>query len=83
MSYVYVLTNQAMPGHIKTGMTTQPVEARMKDLDSSGVPLQFECYYAARVENMAKVEKALHEAFGDHRVRKSREPSSSTQTRRK
>ena len=73
MSFVYVLTNEAMPGYIKIGMTTQPVEQRMTALDSTGVPLPFECYYAARVDNMAKVEKALHEAFGDHRVRKSRE----------
>jgi len=73
MSFVYVLTNEAMPGYIKLGMTAQPVEARMRDLDSTGISLPFECYYAARVENMARVEKALHEAFGNHRVRKSRE----------
>lgn len=45
----------------------------MLGLDSTGVPLPFECYYAARVDDMARVERALHEAFGDHRVRKSRE----------
>jgi hypothetical protein len=73
MSYVYVLTNEAMPGYIKIGMTALPVEKRMMSLDTTGVPLPFECYYAARVDDMVKVEKALHEAFGDHRVRKSRE----------
>jgi hypothetical protein len=73
MSTVYILTNEAMPGLIKIGMTAQQVEKRMLDLDSSGVPLPFECYYAAKVADMAKVEKALHEAFGDHRIRKSRE----------
>lgn len=73
MSCVYILTNEAMPGYIKIGMTAQPVEKRMIGLDTTGVPLPFECYYAARVGDMAKVEKALHEAFGDHRVRKSRE----------
>ena len=73
MTFVYILTNEAMPGLVKIGMTTTPVESRMLGLDSTGVPLPFECYYAARVDDMAKVERALHEAFGDHRVRKSRE----------
>lgn len=73
MSFVYVLTNESMPGIIKIGMTTSPIEARMLQLDTTGVPLPFECYYAARVNDQKKVEKALHEAFGDHRVRKSRE----------
>jgi len=73
MSYVYVLTNEAMPGIVKIGMTTSPIESRMLQLDTTGVPLPFECYYAARVKDQKRVEKALHEAFGDHRVRKSRE----------
>ena len=73
MSFVYVLTNESMPGIIKIGMTTTPIENRMLQLDSTGVPLPFECYYAARVNDQKRVEKALHEAFGDHRVRKSRE----------
>lgn len=33
----------------------------------------FECFYAAEVADAAKVERAIHEAFDDHRVRKSRE----------
>jgi hypothetical protein len=73
MSFVYILTNEAMPGVIKIGMTTMPIENRMLQLDTTGVPLPFECYYAARVNDQKRVEKALHEAFGDHRVRKSRE----------
>jgi len=73
MSFVYILTNEAMPGVIKIGMTTQGVADRMRNLDTTGVPLPFECYYAARVDDMGRVEKALHTAFGDHRVRQSRE----------
>jgi len=73
MSFVYILTNEAMPGLVKIGMTTTPIEARMLALDTTGVPLPFECYYAARVSDEKQVERALHEAFGDHRVRKSRE----------
>ena len=73
MSFLYVLTNEAMPGYIKIGITALSVDKRMISLDATGVPLPFECYCTARVNDMAKVEKALHDAFGDHRVRKSRE----------
>jgi hypothetical protein len=37
------------------------------------VPIPFQCYYAARVEDHKKVERALHTAFGDFRVRTNRE----------
>ena len=37
------------------------------------MPLPFQCYFAARVEDYARVEKTLHTAFGDQRVRQSRE----------
>ena len=74
MGFVYILTNEAMPGLIKIGLTDQDdVELRIRGLDTSGVALPFQCYYAARVEDNKKVEKALHTAFGDVRVRSSRE----------
>lgn len=73
MSIVYILTNEAMPGYIKIGRTEQGVAQRMSSLDSTSVPLPFQCYYAARVSDYAKVEKVLHTAFGDSRVRASRE----------
>ncbi len=74
MDKVYVLTNQAMPGLIKVGITgAEDVETRMKSLDQSGVPLPFECYYAAEVEDAKAVEKAIHAAFDELRVRKGRE----------
>lgn len=72
---VYILTNPAIPNMIKIGMTTQSdVKLRMAQLySSSGVPLPFECVYAARVANHEKVEKALHTAFGPDRVNPKRE----------
>jgi hypothetical protein len=73
MGIVYVLTNEAMPGLVKIGITESGLPERMLSLDSTSVPLPFECYYAARVEDSAMTEKALHTAFGDHRVRPSRE----------
>jgi hypothetical protein len=73
MSYVYILTNEAMPGIIKIGLTENPVSERVLQLDTTSVPVPFQCYYAARVDNHKKVEKALHVAFGDFRVRPNRE----------
>jgi hypothetical protein len=73
MSYVYVLTNEAMPGYVKIGMTERPVKDRVLELDNTSVPLPFQCYYAARVDDHKKIEKALHIAFGESRVRGTRE----------
>lgn len=71
---VYILTNPAIPNMIKIGMTTvEDVKQRMAQLYTTGVPLPFECVYAAKVENHEKVEKALHTAFGPDRVNPKRE----------
>jgi len=74
MSFVYILINEAMPGLIKIGRTTTTVKQRISELNSpAGIPLPFTCYYAARVEDSVRVEKKLHDAFGDHRIRERRE----------
>lgn len=71
---VYVLTNPAIPNMIKIGMTTtEDVKMRMAQLYTTGVPLPFDCVYAARVQNFEAVEKALHTAFGPDRVNPKRE----------
>lgn len=73
---VYLLTNPAMPGLVKIGMTTrEDLDARMKELYSTGVPVPFECQFACRVKktDCAKIEKALHTAFAPDRVNANRE----------
>jgi hypothetical protein len=70
---VYVLINSAMPGLIKIGVTAGDIEDRIRGLDNTSLPLPFECFYAAEVEDPNRVERAIHEAFDDHRIRKSRE----------
>jgi hypothetical protein len=63
-----------MPDMIKIGKTSTSVEQRMSELNRhSGVPLPFTCFYAAEVADADLVEKNLHHAFGDHRVRPQRE----------
>lgn len=72
---VYALTNPAMPGLVKIGMTSRmEIAQRMKELYSStGVPLPFECVYACEVKDFAKAEKALHIAFAPDRINPNRE----------
>ena len=70
---VYVLTNEAMPGLVKIGCTQSDLAARVRSLFQTGVPLPFEVFYACEVSDCRFVEKQLHDAFGDHRVSKSRE----------
>lgn len=73
---VYLLTNPVMPGLVKIGMTTRDdLEARMRELYTTGVPVPFECPYACKVNNRdcAKIEKALHRAFAPDRINANRE----------
>ena len=71
---IYILTNPIMPGIIKIGKTTQEdVKVRMAQLYSTGVPVPFDCEYAAKVNNIDEVERALHIAFGPDRVNPKRE----------
>lgn len=71
---VYVLTNPAMLGLVKIGRTTQKdIGDRLRQLYTTGVPLPFECVYACRVSDCAKVEAAFHFAFGKSRINESRE----------
>jgi hypothetical protein len=71
---IYLLTNPAMPGIVKIGKTTQEdVKVRMQQLYQTGVPLPFECVYAATVNNIDDVERALHVAFSPNRLNPKRE----------
>ena len=58
---VYVLSNEAMPGLIKIGLTTRnELQARINELYTTSVPVPFICEYASRVDDCAKVEQALN-----------------------
>ncbi len=74
LGIIYVLTNPAMPGIVKIGRTARgSVEARLSELYSTGVPVPFECAFAGKVSDEAKVEKAFHLAFGPYRINPKRE----------
>ena len=69
---IYILINEAMPGYVKVGRTTN-LEQRMKGLYRTAVPLPFECFYACSVKDGSEVEKWLFDIFDDRRVSKNRE----------
>ena len=73
---VYLLTNPVMPGLVKIGMTTRDdIDARLKELYTTGVPVPFECQFACKVDkkDCVKIEHALHTAFAPQRVNANRE----------
>ena len=70
---IYILSNPTMPGIIKIGHTSN-LKKRVKRLSShSGVPVPFEVYYACTITDSRKVEKGIHDGFGDHRINPKRE----------
>lgn len=72
--FVYILKNEAMPGFVKIGLTQQDdVAERVRQLDTTAVPVPFEVYFAARVPDCRKLERTLHFVFGESRTRKNRE----------
>ncbi|WP_449106780.1 GIY-YIG nuclease family protein [Pseudomonas mohnii] len=63
---IYVLKNETMPGLVKIGLTTDTVESRISNLSSStGVPLPFECHFAAEIPeevNLGSLQKTENKA---------------------
>ena len=54
---VYILKNESMPEYVKIGFTHGGVKERLRQLDRTGIPLPFEVYYAATVEDAEREEK--------------------------
>ncbi len=71
---IYVLTNDAMPDYIKIGYTAaDDVETRMKQLDTTGLPLPFRLHACIEVENAQQLERLAHDVFASQRARSNRE----------
>lgn len=60
MEIVYVIHNPEMPGLVKIGWTEKSIEARMLELDTTGIPVPFECLAAWEIEDAKEAEKAIH-----------------------
>jgi hypothetical protein len=73
IGFVYVMTNDAMPGLVKVGMTTNLSEDRARDLQRTGVPLPFNVEFRAATSMPKAVEAEAHRALAPLRVSANRE----------
>lgn len=71
--FVYVLSNPAMPGLLKIGMTTKSPVTRAEELSTTGVPAPFEVEFAIYVPDAAEMERDIHDRFSRLRFRAGRE----------
>lgn len=71
--WLYLLTNPAMPGLVKIGMTTRSPEERAQELASTGVPMPFHVSAAWAVDDVRAAERDAHEALARYRVSDQRE----------
>ena len=72
--WVYILTNPAMPGLVKIGLTTRTPKERAAELSgSSGVPMPYAVAWARAVADCAAIEKVVHRMLDDRRVNGKRE----------
>jgi len=72
--YVYILTNEAMPGLLKIGSTKRSPEQRRRELSQpTGIPIDFHIAYEIFCSEMATLEDYLHGSLGSSRINNRRE----------
>lgn len=72
--WIYILSNREYPQLLKIGMTTRSVETRIKEINAAtGVVFPYSTRKVIRVTNPSEVEKQLHNALSEYRVRQDRE----------
>lgn len=72
--WIYILTNQSMPGLVKIGRTSRSPYERMSELSSAtGVPTDFQLVHAVYVSRHQVVEKLIHSELHHLRVSGRRE----------
>ena len=67
---VYILTHKFMPDLVKIGKTKNSLPNRMSQLNNTSIPVPFDCYFAAEVDDYETVEVKLHKIFSDRNVGK-------------
>lgn len=69
---VYCLSNAAMPGILKVGITGNTAEERARQLSTTGVPLPFKVEFAMKVKDNHSAETTLHKLLEQYTERISR-----------
>jgi hypothetical protein len=65
--WVYVITNDAMPGLVKVGFTSGTSEARALQLNNTGAPHPYKVCYELYTNNPRRVERESHRALDGKR----------------
>lgn len=75
MAYIYLLSNNSMPGVLKIGCTTRLPESRAAELFSTGVPTPFEvtAFWSVEPTKIKQIEFDVHELLAAYRVHNNRE----------
>jgi len=71
--YVYILTNEHMPGLIKVGRTKKAPHIRAGELYQTGVPGDFEVFNSFFCPDHEATEAAFHKQFESDRINEKRE----------
>jgi T5orf172 domain len=68
--WIYVLSNQAMPGLVKIGFSTKDPMLRVQELSGTGLPYAFHVEYDALVHDPRAIEQQVHQDLAAHREAK-------------
>lgn len=71
--FVYVMSNQSMPGIVKIGRTSRNPIDRAAELFSTGVPRPFDIRFVAYSTQSDQLEQAAHNHFREDRLNPNRE----------
>jgi hypothetical protein len=71
--YVYVLSNQAMPGLVKIGFSLKDPALRARELSGTGIPYPHILEYDVHVVDPRTVEQRTHQALASKRAAENRE----------
>lgn len=74
LGFVYILTNEYMPGVYKIGCTERSPRKRALELSApTGVPAPFKVLCFIECEDFQKAERRVHEWMADYRISENRE----------
>ena len=73
VGFVYVLTNESMPGLVKVGLTSSLPEDRAQDLYTTSVAEAFNVAFRTTTSRPRAVERRAHDLLNEHRTNPKRE----------
>lgn len=72
--FIYILSNDSMPGLLKIGRTSRSVEERVREVSSAtGIPSPFTTEYSIGVQDGVLAEKEIHTLLNAYRYNRQRE----------